>query len=160
MNEIGKTIESFIDKRPFAFGIYGYGSGIFKQTENNNSQIDLIFVVDDIKKWHHDNMELISPEGLQGAYDVMIKVINALENNYYYVMVCKGEPQLGKRGLYPTISQKGSYDAVVALCDFIAYADGRNDLIGISEIIGQPTDVLIPIVKKLKDNYLLNIQSL
>ena len=102
-----------------------------------------------------DNMNLISPEGLQGAYDVMIKVINTLENNFNYRMLCKGEPQLGKRGLYPTISQKGSYDAVVALCDFIAYADGRNDLIGISEIINQSTDVLIPIVKKLLDNNLI-----
>ena len=30
-----------------------------------------------------DNMDLISPKGLQGAYEVMVKVINALENNYY-----------------------------------------------------------------------------
>lgn len=104
-----------------------------------------------------DNMDLISPEGLQGAYDVMIKVINTLENNYKYRMLCKGEPQLGKRGLYPTISQKGSYDAVVALCDFIAYADGRNDLIGISDIIGVPTTELIDVKNKLLANNLIEV---
>lgn len=103
-----------------------------------------------------DDMNLISPEGLQGAYEVMVKVIETLENNDYYRMRCKGEPQLGKRGLYPTISQKGTYDAVTALCDFIAYADGRNDLIDISDIIGVPTMELIEIKNKLVQNNLLS----
>lgn len=102
-----------------------------------------------------DNMNFISPEGLNGAYQLMVKVINALEYNYHYKVLCKGEPQLGKRGLYPTISQKGSYDSVLAMKDLLAYADGRNDLIGISEIINQPVDVLIPIINKMMDNNLL-----
>ncbi len=102
-----------------------------------------------------DDMALISSEGLQGAFDVMTKVIDTLENNYYYRMLCKGEPQLGKRGLYPTISQKGSYDAVMSLKNFIAYADGKNDLIDISNIIGVPTIELIAIKKKLEENNLL-----
>jgi aminopeptidase-like protein len=102
-----------------------------------------------------DNMDLISPNGLQGAYDVMVKVINALENNYHYRMLCKGEPQLGKRGLYPTISQKGTYGDVRTMTDFIAFADGRNDLIEISNLIDRPTDVLIPIANKLLENNLL-----
>jgi aminopeptidase-like protein len=102
-----------------------------------------------------DNMNFISPEGLNGAYQLMVKVINALEYNYHYKVLCKGEPQLGKRGLYPTISQKGSYDSVLAMKDLLAYSDGRNDLIGISEIINQPVDVLIPIINKMMDNNLL-----
>lgn len=104
-----------------------------------------------------DNMGVISPEGLQGAYEAMMKVIDTLENNYYFRMLCKGEPQLGKRGLYPTISQKGSYDAVMALKNFIAYADGKNDLIDISNIIGVPTIELIAIKNKLFENGLLEV---
>ena len=104
-----------------------------------------------------DNMDLISPEGLQGAYDVLVKVVISLENNYHFRMLCKGEPQLGKRGLYPAISQKGSYDAVLSLKHFIAYADGRNDLIEISDIIGVPTSELIEIKNKLMNNNLLEI---
>lgn len=103
-----------------------------------------------------DNMDLISPDGLQGAFDVMKKVINTLEYNYYYKVTCKGEPQLGKRGLYPTISQKGSYSSVIAMKDLLAYSDGKNDLIGISDIINQPIDVLIPIINKMIDNQLLS----
>lgn len=102
-----------------------------------------------------DNMDLISPEGLQGAYDVMEKVISTLENNFYYKMTCMGEPQLGKRGLYPTVSQKGTYSAVKAMTHFIAYADGKNDLIDISQRIGVPTNDLIEIKNKLIENGLL-----
>jgi aminopeptidase-like protein len=105
-----------------------------------------------------DNMDLISPEGLQGSYDVMVKVINALENNYFYQMKCKCEPQLGKRGLYPTISQKGTYEAVRAMQHFIAYADGRNDMIGISNILNIPVDQLIPIKNKLLEHHLLSFK--
>lgn len=106
-----------------------------------------------------DNMDLISPEGLQGAYEVMVKTINALEHNYHYKMACMGEPQLGKRGLYPTISQKGSYDSVKIMTNFIAYADGVHDLIGVSDIIGYPIDQLIPVIEKLMDSNLLVIEK-
>ena len=106
-----------------------------------------------------DNMNLISPEGLQGAYEVMVKVINALENNFFYQMQCKCEPQLGKRGLYPTVSQKGTKGSAASIQDFIAYADGRNDLIGISNILDIPVDKLIPIKDQLMAHQLLAIHE-
>ena len=106
-----------------------------------------------------DNMDLISPEGLQGAYDVMVKVIMALENNYYYAMTCQCEPQLGKRGLYPTISYKGSHDDVNVIRDFTAYADGSHDLIDVSNIINVPINVLIDIKNKLQANDLLSYKA-
>lgn len=105
-----------------------------------------------------DDMSLISTEGLQGAYEVCTKIINAMEYNAHYQMTCKGEPQLGKRGLYPTTSQKGSSDAVQAIMDFIAYADGSNSLLEISNIVKQPVDILIPIVQKLLDAKLLQVR--
>lgn len=105
-----------------------------------------------------DNMDLISPEGLSGAYEVMVKVINALENNYFYQMQCKCEPQLGKRGLYPTVSQKGTKGDARYMQDFIAYADGRNDLIGISTILDIPVDKLIPIKDQLMEHHLLAVK--
>ena len=100
-------------------------------------------------------MSLISPEGLYGSYQVMTKVINALENNYKYLLTCKCEPQLGKRGLYPTTSQKGHYDNVRAIKNFVAYADGSNDLLEISRIIKEPVDVLIEVANKLYQNQLI-----
>ena len=102
-----------------------------------------------------DNMDLISPYGLQGAYEVYCDIIETLENNEYCQTQCLCEPQLGKRGLYPLISQKGQYSAIKKLMDFIAYADGSNDLIDISDIIHVPVRELIPLVKRLKECCLL-----
>ncbi|QTQ11288.1 DUF4910 domain-containing protein [Treponema parvum] len=103
-----------------------------------------------------DNLGLISPAGLQGSYDVIMKCIIALEYNEKYRINCFCEPQLGKRGLYPTVSQKGTYDAVKALTDFIAYADGRNDLIDISNIIKCPCEEIIEYIIKLLNAKLLH----
>lgn len=102
-----------------------------------------------------DNMGLISPSGLQGAYETIVRWIYCMENNKKYVMTVLGEPQLGKRGLYPTISQKGSYDEISAMVDLIAYSDGKNDLFDISNIIGVAPYDLVPIVQKLESNELI-----
>ncbi len=96
-----------------------------------------------------DNMDLISPAGLQGSFDVMKKAIHALEYNRYYKTQTLCEPQLGKRGLVPTMSSKETYKSTLALKDLIAYADGRNDLVDISNLIGAPVDILIPLVDQL-----------
>lgn len=104
-----------------------------------------------------DNLTYISPEGLDGSLELLIKFVQAMEHNNKYRVKCLCEPQLGKRGLYPTVSKKGSYDAVKALTDFIAYADGTNDLVEISNIIHQSVDILIPIADKLLENDLIEI---
>jgi len=102
-----------------------------------------------------DDLSLVSPEGLQGAYDVMKQVIDVLELNDKYKMKVLCEPQLGKRGLYPTISQKGSYDEIKAMTDFIAYADGKNDLVDISNTINVSVRELTKIIGKLQSAELI-----
>lgn len=102
-----------------------------------------------------DNMSLISPEGLEGAYNVYMSMLQAIEYNGFYRIKCFCEPQLGKRGLYPNVSQKGSYDAVKSMVNFIAYADGKRDLIDISNVIGVPVSELITVITKLTEADLL-----
>ena len=104
-----------------------------------------------------DDLNLISEEGLYGAYEVYKQCIMGLEYNYRYKINCLCEPQLGKRGLYPTVSQKDKYGEIKAMTDFIAFADGTNDLIDISNIIGVPVKKILPLVKQLLDCKLLNI---
>lgn len=105
-----------------------------------------------------DNLDFISAEGLVGAYDVFKECLILIERNHKYKINCLGEPQLGKRGLYPTISIKSSYNdnEVKSMIDFIAYADGKNDLIDISNKINVPVWELYPIIKKLRQADLLN----
>lgn len=58
---MNKGILEFVNKRPKVVAAYGYGSGIFKQSgysSKDKPQIDLILVVDDLRKWHLENMKL------------------------------------------------------------------------------------------------------
>ena len=94
-------------------------------------------------------MNFISADGLEHSLLVLQKVVSLLEKNRKYRMKILCEPQLGKRGLYPTISQKNTYDDIKKIQNFIAYADGCSDLIDISEKIQQSAIPMIPIVERL-----------
>lgn len=60
MNKKSKDILDFMSTRPKCLGIIGYGSGINPQKgqEKRKPQIDLIIIVDDLKKWHKKNMKM------------------------------------------------------------------------------------------------------
>ena len=102
-----------------------------------------------------DNLDIISPDGLGGSLDVMIKCIDALERNAVYRVTTLCEPQLGKRGLVPTVSSKETYLQTLIIKDVLAYADGSNDLFDLSELIEQPVDAIIPVIDALLDAELL-----
>lgn len=55
-----EIVADFMNHRPNAQAVYGYGSGVFKQytySYNDDPQIDMIFIVDNLKEWHLENME-------------------------------------------------------------------------------------------------------
>jgi len=103
-----------------------------------------------------DNLGLVTPNGLAGGYEMVRRCLEALEGNAYYRVNCIGEPCLGKRGLYPTLSTKHSADNVKVMMDFIAYADGTNALISIADTIGVSVWDLFPIVERLRDAGLIS----
>jgi len=82
-----------------------------------------------------DDLSLISPDGLEGAFSVLQRCLQALEVNYRYRGTVPCEPQLGKRGLYPTLSTAQSGEPVRAMMDLLAYADGEADLLEIADTI-------------------------
>jgi aminopeptidase-like protein len=96
-----------------------------------------------------DNLSLISPQGLAGAFGAIQKCISLIEANATYRTTCVGEPQLGRRGLYPTLSQRGSGLAVQTMMNILTYADGERDLISLAERIGVPAETCIPIIERL-----------
>ena len=102
-----------------------------------------------------DNLDLVTAAGLHGGYELIKTCIKVIENNKTYRVVSLGEPQLGKRGLYPNLSTKKSNITVKTMMDFIAYADGTNDLIEISNIIGKPVMEVVPIAERLLESGLL-----
>ena len=102
-----------------------------------------------------DNLDIISPDGLGGSLDVLINCIEALENNHKYKIKCLCEPQLGRRGLMPTTSNKESYKDTLILKDISAYADGTNDIFELSDHIGHPVPDMLPTLRKMVDAGLL-----
>ncbi len=84
-----------------------------------------------------DNLELISPDGLEGAFKIISRCLQILEINHTYVMTVSCEPQLGKRGLYNLKSTQSGGDTINNL---VAYLDGESDLIEISELIKADID--------------------
>jgi aminopeptidase-like protein len=104
-----------------------------------------------------DDLNLISPQGLVGAFQLLQKCITAIERNRKYRVSCPCEPQLGKRGLYPTLSTKTSGREVRTMMNILAYADGEFDLIDIAETIGVPVEECYPIVERLVDARLLDL---
>lgn len=105
-----------------------------------------------------DNLSLVTPRGLEGAYEVYSKCIDVIENNWFYKVTTYCEPQLGRRGLYPTISRKGSINETRKMTAFIAYCDGKHDLIDISNRIGVPIDELLPIINKLIESNIIRYE--
>ncbi len=102
-----------------------------------------------------DDLGFVTPAGLQGGFSVLRDCLELLENNIFYLTTCLGEPHLGRRGLYPTLGTRDSYRQVRAMMDLLAYADGSNDLVGLSDIIGVPAKTLYPLVARLVEHGLL-----
>ena len=102
-----------------------------------------------------DDLNLISPSGLTGAFGALQRCISLIEANASYRTTCLGEPQLGRRGLYPTLSQRGSGMEVQTMMNILAYADGHTDLISLADRIGAPAETCIPIIDRLVQDRLL-----
>ena len=71
--------------------------------------------------------------------------MNAIwKNKYPY-----GEPQLGKRGLFRSLSEKTREDDEMAMWWLLNYADGTNDLFNIADRSGYPITTLARVANKL-----------
>jgi len=103
-----------------------------------------------------DNFDIVTAKGLEDSYSLYIKMIEVLENNFKYQVKVLGEPQLGKRGLYPTsCTPDTDYSLAFLYRNFLAYADGNNDLVDIANIIGVSAYRLVEITKLFMEHKLI-----
>lgn len=96
-----------------------------------------------------DDLSLISPEGLGGSLTLLQEIVTALEANQQLRTICPCEPQLGKRGLYPSLSTKETRDQVATMMNLLAYADGKRDLVSLADRIGVYVGQLVPLVEQM-----------
>lgn len=104
-----------------------------------------------------DNLKFVQPQYLEDSYLKYLETIFILENNKKYLNLNpKGEPQLGKRGLYRQLGgQKSKLDSESAMFWILSFSDGTHDLINISEKSGLEFEVLVEVAQKLEKNNLL-----
>ena len=102
-----------------------------------------------------DDLSLISPDGLGGAFTVLRDCLRALEDNQVYLATTLCEPQLGRRGLYPLVGTATSAHSARDLTNVLAYADGEHDLIDLAEIVGLPFSRVSDLAEMLLSHGLL-----
>ncbi len=87
-----------------------------------------------------DNKSFIRFEALEGSVNLCADLVRAIESNETFKNTVKFcEPQLGRRGLYPSTGGKksGLPDKQAAMLWVLNFADGTRDLLKIAEESGQ-----------------------
>jgi aminopeptidase-like protein len=81
-----------------------------------------------------DDLDYVKDHELVGSYDALVRIVDILEDDRAYRNLSPhGEPQLGKRGLYPTTGGRSASDAVMAMLWTLAYSDGSTRLLDIAD---------------------------
>jgi aminopeptidase-like protein len=81
---------------------------------------------------------VVTARGLAESLDFYRTLVAALESDCSPRATVLGEPQLGRRGLYPQTSMKGSTASVRDMLDLISHADGQTRLLDIADRCGRP----------------------
>ncbi|EAI2872624.1 DUF4910 domain-containing protein [Campylobacter jejuni] len=108
------------------------------------------------KQYHtsKDDLNFISEKGLMGGLQSMQEIILNLEINTVYENTIVCEPNLGKRGLYHTLSTAND---IPLACNFLAYCDGENDIIDIANILNMQAYEFKELLEKILEYKLLSI---
>ena len=97
-----------------------------------------------------DNKDLISFEALAASVEKYLQVVEVLEHNgRYRSLLPYGEPQLGKRGLYPPVGAPNRPQQVEAMMWVLNLADGEHSLLDMAERSGKHYQTLITVIRRL-----------
>ena len=96
-----------------------------------------------------DDLSFVTPKGLFGGFSALKEAITVIENNLTYSSCILGEPQLGKRGLYPNLSTKDHSDNVTTMMNLLSYCDGNHDLLSIAESLNEDFQLILSIIETL-----------
>jgi aminopeptidase-like protein len=103
-----------------------------------------------------DDLELVRPEQLEAALDSVFEILDVVETDRRYLNLSpKGEPQLGKRGLYPKMGGPGAEEEQLAMLWVLNQSDSGKSLLDIAERSGLPFASLRSSARKLVDAGLL-----
>jgi aminopeptidase-like protein len=104
-----------------------------------------------------DNLDFVKPASLADSFEKCLAVLDLLEGNKTYLNLNpKGEPQLGKRGLYQTVGgQTGSRKFELAMLWVLNLSDGKHSLLDVAERSGVEFSVIRKAANALVEHALL-----
>lgn len=107
------------------------------------------------KEYHNslDDFKLVTLKGINGGFQVAKKAIELILKTTVPKTLVLCEPQMGKRGLYPSLSKSTNKKYTKNIMNFLQYSDGKNDLENISKKINcnlNETKNIYKILKKKK----------
>jgi aminopeptidase-like protein len=103
-----------------------------------------------------DDLDLVRPEQLQDALDTTLEILDVLEANRTYVNLApKGEPQLGRRGLYPATGGETAREEQLAMLWVLNQSDGTASVLDVAERSGLSFRVISEAAIRLKGAGLL-----
>ncbi|EAK9857015.1 DUF4910 domain-containing protein [Campylobacter lari] len=102
----------------------------------------------DYKEYHtsKDDLSFISQTSLENSLQALKEIIANLEVNEIYQNTVFCEPNLGKRDLYHTINKKAKKPISA---NFLAYCDGKNDVLDIASKLNIQAYELKDLIEKL-----------
>jgi aminopeptidase-like protein len=81
-----------------------------------------------------DDLDFVRAEQLADSLGALLRILEAVEHDAVYRNLSPyGEPQLGRRKLYPTMGGRAASDEVMAMLWTLAYSDGSTSLLDIAE---------------------------
>lgn len=93
----------------------------------------------------------MSPQALGESLSVALSIVDLLEGNASYANTNpRGEPQLGRRGLYPSVGGKDLETEQLAILWVLNLSDASRSLLDIAEVSG----LAFPLLRKAADRLL------
>lgn len=135
------------DERQYCSPGFDLPIGLFQRSENGK-----------FSEYHTsaDNLDFIRPEHLAASHDMVLAAIDILEGDCTPLNLSpKGEPQLGRRGLYGSIGGTGSGPGVMAMLWVLNLSDGRHSLLDMAERSGLEFQSMLDAARVLADAGLL-----
>ena len=81
-----------------------------------------------------DDLEtVVTEKGLAGGFEAIRCALEVIENNVYPNVTVLCEPQMGRRGLYPNISDQTNYKNTNLMMNLVSHSDGQMSLLEIAD---------------------------
>ncbi len=103
-----------------------------------------------------DDFNLVTIKGVKGGFNVAKQAIKNLQSKIVPFPMIYCEPQLGKRGLYPSVSDKKLDNFSRNIVNILMYSNGKDSLEKISKIIRLPYNEAKKLYKILIKKKLIN----